>query len=62
MYFLILHEASHNAKFEGIDKENGNSFFQIPVKSTQIQNSLGKLKKFFFLSETLSELCLFSRT
>ena len=31
-------------------------FFQIPAKSTQIQNFLGKLKSFFFLSETLSEL------
>ena len=31
-------------------------FFQIPFKSTQIQNFLWKLNCFFFLSETLSEL------
>ena len=32
------------------------AFFQIPAKSTQVQNFLGKLKSFFFLSKTLSKL------
>ena len=35
--FLILHEASHIEKFDVINYENGNSFFQIPAKSAQIQ-------------------------
>ena len=30
--------------------------FQIPAKNTQIQNFLWKLKSFFFLSETFSEI------
>ena len=31
-------------------------FFQIRAKSIQLQNFLGKLKRFYFLGETLSEL------
>ena len=30
--FWLLHETSHNEKFEGTDFENGNSFSQIPAK------------------------------
>ena len=40
VYFLILHEASYIEKFEGTDYENGNSFFQIPAKNTQMRNFL----------------------
>ena len=40
MYFLIFHEASHIEKVEGTNYENGNSFFQVLAKNTQIQNFL----------------------
>ena len=55
-YFLFLHETSHIEKLEDNDFENENSCFQIPAKNTQIRNFLWKLKSFFFLSETLSQL------
>ena len=37
---LFLHETSHIETFEGTDFENGNRFFQIPAKNTQIRNFL----------------------
>ena len=38
--FYFFHETSHIEKIEGTDFENGNSFFQILAKNTQIRNFL----------------------